>query len=1020
MTWLYGPLHQAPAVPPPRIASVQEKFGIDEPLSSTAAGRRKAHLSPPSNQATSSIQAKPILKRRSITDILAMAHVPPRNLPSQTSPIYESVSAELEASQENEEGLVMESEPTLPPAAGVLQASSRPPLWHTKSDSIIVRQGMRASLSTSPMSIHGLTPPRDSAVVDLAKSASLSPPEYGRPRNGHRSDSSSSYQVSDDSNAGRVKPKRHISFNSFVEQRIVVDPVTVRLSTVYARSSSDSGSDDDEDEDTILQMRSSSGSSIASGRRGSSSSTTSFSETPTTAKITPHMTMITAPIAPTLLKEPDHLPAPSPAVVFVAPQGIDEDALKYEMHLASRPHFGLQADRKRAGSIEWSPNDGSEYFEQSEMTDYFANVPLAATAALLSDPDREPIYTDEDEDAITVRRRKNGVRSPRASESHESQESSPPTPLKSAFARKSHLGGNSSPPTVSNQEVARSMARYGTNIRAPDGGLRSAPVPRRSGSSSDLVQSSSRWSGGVSITGSAPRSSHLSASMSSMRTGDRDRAGANRARARGASFEGVDMVGHTSALSGRSGSNAASSSGASGAGGKTAVLFSPPREADLAEVRGRSQKIGEDERPRRGRSLLRTGSSSTISERERSSTAGSSSSPLGSLSPRPNSSVGIVGGFIVPPSGTGAPIVIPSANSTRSGSGLRFEAGSWSTEEERIDGGDLSQIDGASTSASSRPSPPSRGLVRTSSSGNIPSQTSLQSSRSSGIRRSNSSTSIATKPLMLQRTGSSSNISGMARQPPQLVTSPVKTVPTLTIQPSSRRTSLSEPIGVDFTTRDDNLASNPVSPASHSLESTGSFWHANELESPATPLSPSNSPAVDDHHELLLAKSSIKPRASGLSLASNGSNSSSTTVMPTPAVNAKRRSAQLSSASSSLSSNASTPPSHRRSGSKSSLSTAAPPTPPSAMLSSSSSSISTRLVTQTVATRSEIGSPSSASEKQLRRLSGGISPGGAGDERSPSSHHSSSPVSPGFVLSNVVGRAQGLFDALWGGGDHSG
>lgn len=942
-----------------------------------------------------------------MADILAMAHVPPRNPPSLSSPIYESVSAELEANEENEEELVMEAEPNLPPAAGVLQASSRPPLWHTKSDSIIVRQGMRASLSTSPMSIHGLTPPRDSAVVDLAKSASLSPPEYGRQRNGHRSDSSSSYQVSDDSNAGRAKPRRHISFNSFVEQRIVVDPVSIRLSTVYARSSSDSGSDDDdEDEETILEMRSSSGSSIASGRRGSSSSTTSLSETPTTAKIPPHMTMITAPIAPTFLKEPDHLPAPSPAVVFVAPQGVDEEALKYEMHIASRPHFGVQADRKRAGSTDWSPNDGSDWFEQGEMTDYFANVPLASP----SEPDREPIYTDEDEDAITIRRRKNGVRSPRSSDSHES---SPSVPLKSAFARKAHQGTNSGAPTVSHQEIARSMARYGTSIREQprDSGMnpRTVGIPRRSGSSSDLVQSSSRWSGG-GLVDSAPRSSHLSASMSSMRSG----ANANRARPRGASFEGVDMKGHTSALSGRSGV----SSGVPDTGkSQSAVLFSPPREADLAETRGRSQRISEEERPRRGRSLLRTGSSSTISERERSSTTGSSSSPLGSLSPRSNSSVGIIGGYI--PTNRG-PVIVPPSGSVRSGSALRFEAGSWSAEEDRsIDGGDLAQIDHA-PSTRGRPPPSGTGLVRTSSSSNIPSQSSLQSSRPSGIKRSNSTTSIATKPTMLQRSGSSSNIAGTARQSPQLITSPMNSVPTLTLQPSSRRTSLSEQIGGEFTAQDEHLASGPVSPASHSVESTGSFWHADELErdSPATPLSPSNSPAVDEHREILLAKSSIKPRASGLSLASNGSNSSSTTVVPTAAINAKRRSAQLSSTSSSLSSNASTPPSHRRSGSKSSLSTAAPPTPPSAMLSSSSSSISTRLVTQTVATRSEIGSPSDASEKQLRRLSGGISSPVVDERTTSSPHHSSSPVSPGFVLSNVVGSAKGLFDTLWGGGHH--
>ena len=1022
MTWLYGPLHQAPADPPTKISSVQDKLGIDE-LKSV---RRKEKSSSPPNQ-TSALPAKPILKRRSITDILAMAVVPPRNPQPLSSPIYECVSAELEAKSE-EEDMEMESESTLPPAAGVLQASSRPPLWQTKSDSIVVRQHMGAALSTSPMSIHGLTPPKESTVVELAESVSLSPSEYGRPRKGHRSDSSSSYQVSDDSNTGRVKPTRHISFNSFVEQRIVVDPVPLRLSTVYARSSSESGSDE-EDEDTILQMRSSSGSSISSGRRGSSNSTTSLSDTPTNGKVTPHMTMTTAPIAPTLLKEPDHLPAPSPAVVFVAPQGVDEETLKYEVHAASRSQFAVQADRRRAGSTDWPPNGGSDWNEQTEMADYFANVPLSG----LAEPDREPIYTDEDDDAITVRRRKGGIRSPRLSRGGIRWESSPPEtvqslPLKSSFSRKAHQSGPSTPPIVSDQEVARSMARYGTNIREP-ASSKPLGVPRRIGSSSDLMEPS-RWSSSPDnegLVGSGPHASHLSASMSSMRSGTAGRSG-NRNRQRGTPFEGVDLEGHTSALSARSGSSASGGRDML-ANNRSASLFSPPRGADLGDARGRTQRINEDlERPRRGRSLLRANSSSTVSERERSSTT--SSSPIGSLSPRSNSSVGIVGGYIVPPNGIGA-IMVPPSSSLR-GSGLRFESGSWDKGGERRTNG------GGSAQAAVRPDPPSGGggLVHTSDTNDAPMHTSLQSSnRSSGIRRSSSSTTIATKPIVLQRPSSSSNITDTARQSPQLITSPINNAPTLTLQPPSSDLAsfpdIRGGIGDDINPPEDSLASNAGSLASHSLESTGSFWHADELErqeSPATSLSPANSPHLPPTsdmegpslpHDLLLAKGPIKPRASGMSLASsasNESNSSTATVMPPQTIGAKRRSTQLASASSSLSSGASTPPAHRRSGSKSSLSTAAPPTPPSVMRSNSSSSIATRLVTPTVATRSEVGSHVAESEKHLRRLSGGIS---TPNEEKASSTYSSSQVSPGFVLSNVVESAKGLLGVIWGG-EHSG
>ena len=84
-----------------------------------------------------------------------------------------------------------------------------------------------------------------------------------------------------------------------------------------------------------------------------------------------------------------------------------------------------------------------------------------------------------------------------------------------------------------------------------------------------------------------------------------------------------------------------------------------------------------EEPPRRGRSLLRTASSSSISERERSSTGGSSASPIGSLSPRPgaagiigSSSVGIIGGR------DSSSLGIVSRG--RGGSSLRYESGSWS------------------------------------------------------------------------------------------------------------------------------------------------------------------------------------------------------------------------------------------------------------------------------------------------------------------------------------------------------
>lgn len=1043
VTWLYGPLHQAPSVPPTKIASTADKIGFDLPKSKLT--RRAGDQTSQSTSSTSSqpsSQAKPILKKRSVTDILAMGIVAPRAPQSSSSPIYEAVTAELEGEPMPGQGEPeIQADPsTLPPAAGILKSSPRPALWHTKSDSILARQAM---LSTSPMSVEKLSPPGDSALSVASKSASRSPPPLARA--GHRSDSSSSYQVSDDSSAP-ARSRRHISFNSFVEQRVVVDPSPRRKVSADDRTSSDSESESEDEDGTVLEMRSLSGSSLSSSRRGSTNSQTSSDTNPRSAGM---MTMITAPIAPTLLKEPEDLPAPSPAVVFVAPQGIDEETLKYEVHIASKVHFSVPADRRRLDTA-WSPAHGDEY-DQTEIVDYFSGVPVP-------EPEREPIYTDEDEDAITVRRR---IRSPRSSgyfvqddgtqwrkgqagstvggPTPDSSETGPLRssvgPRQSSFSERAseYIKVSSvSPPTISHDEIAGKTDTTSARVIVP-----------RSGSASNLTLY--QYS---DVVGSAPRSSHLTSSLNAHNQG-RSSSGRTRNRPRGASFEGVDMRGETSALSVRSKSNN---------GGlvrsQSAAVVSPAREQPVVEVRGRSQRITEElERPRRGRSLLRTNSSSTISERERSSTTTASTSPLGSLSPRSSSSVGIVGGYIAPPNGLGSIIIAPSA-SLRSSSGLRFESGSWSADEEqKIDGGDLAQIIAPSAPATAptpespvQAKPTTSGLVRTSSSTNIPAQTSLsrQSSSSNlvrtssssnipaqtsltspgGIRRTGSSSSISNRPGMLQRTSSSSNIAGTVRPTPQLITSPVNEIPTVVLQPSSRRSSLTDIVGVRNLSTDIASSSPSTSLVSQSPESTGSFWRANELESPATPPSPADKvqkPSIDEpsllQRELLLTKSSLKPRASGLSLASstsNGSNSSNTTVVPSG--EPKHGSSQLASVSSSASSTTSGLSMHRRSTSRSSHS-AAPTTPPPVMRSSSSST-TTRHVTQAVATRADLDSPSgSASEKHLRRLSGGI--GSPVEEKPGSGSQSPSPVSPGSVLSNVVGSARGLFDALWGNHDHN-
>lgn len=928
-----------------KISSTADKLGIDLPRKQ----QNRLEPSPPLQQ------TKPILKHRSISDILAASN---RESTLYGTPIYEEVVAKNEVQEVNAEVTLI----------GILQ---RPPLWHTKSDSFVLRN----HLSSSPQNLG-----RDiSPGYRKSEESSLSPPDYGsRRHSGRRSDSSSSYQVSDDSHSDknqRSRPKRHISFNSFVEQRIVIEPSRndKRLSTVYARrSSSESGSDED-DEGTALEMRSSSGSSLSSTRRGSLASS-SEANTPKTVQ----MTMITAPFPPTLLKEDDELPAPSPAVVFVAPQGVDQERLRYEAAVSatSRASFGYP-DRRRRGSastppVGWiAPSQEGEWYEGGDSSedlqpDYFSGIPQPDDP---TEPPRESIYTDEDEDAITVRRRKAGnwspglppKRGPTISSWLDSQNPTPDLVLPSS--RRSSTTSKQKPKTKS---IPQPTIAHQENFTS------GVPI-RRIGSASDVRV--------VGFVGSAPTQ------IIEPRSNGREY---QRGRSRGTSFEGVALEGNTSALS--SGSGAGRTEGRRGRGTSTregggglarsqsAALISPtPEGAGDRSQRSSAVLLEELERPRRGRSLLRTNSSSTISERERSSTGGSAS-PLGSLSPRSSSSVGIVGGIIVQ----------PATGSRRGGSALRFVSGSWSAEDERT------SEDGDSKLESVVVPPPKQ--------------------RPSGLVRVGSSGSIATKPVSI----TSNNVS-LSIPAANSLSAPIRKAPVLE---GIRHLNL-DPSLMGLGTIPDAI----LSGSSGSTSGASSFWRGTELEgdSSVTPPSiderqkPVTREDVSIHRDLLLARNPIKPRASGASLASsasNGSNSSATTVVPntpTQAVSARNRSrsSPLVSASSSVSSNASVG-SHRRTSSRSSINGGSS-TPPMGVLSTAPSSVAPRLVSSVVATRMEVGSPPTsatataqmAAKRHSRRISGTPSLSGQEDK--------AASVSPGSMLSGVVVSAKGLLGAFWGG-----
>jgi len=185
VTWLYGPLHTAlDWTPPPKPtpATVTHTSALD--LSTTH---------------------KPILKHRSISQLLTS------DLP--TSPIF--TPTESEDDEDNSFPLPLQ----LPEEPGGPDIQERPSLTHTKSDTHITRWGpSRAFRKDSPPRID---PPAGPGVANTGEGGysstnlhSLSPssiPSFD-----------SIPAISSTSQVGQPK-KRHISFNTFVEQCIAIE-----------------------------------------------------------------------------------------------------------------------------------------------------------------------------------------------------------------------------------------------------------------------------------------------------------------------------------------------------------------------------------------------------------------------------------------------------------------------------------------------------------------------------------------------------------------------------------------------------------------------------------------------------------------------------------------------------------------------------------------------------------------------------------------------------------------------------
>ncbi|KDE03873.1 hypothetical protein MVLG_05695 [Microbotryum lychnidis-dioicae p1A1 Lamole] len=289
VTWLYGPLHTSvDAVPPPRVATANERLGL-EPLRSlkdekatedkanaattskgidganskaaTAAATGKARRAVAKKVQRPEIKTKPILKHRSLSDILLPVNA--------TSPTLEDLGMDL-------------------------TDLSTISIHHARSDSHLVRLN---------------------SLNRRKKASPLHSPRGPSPERGMSDSSTSSATVPFKT---RKSEHRHISFNHRVEQCIAVD--STEESKRYPMPRSGGGrhtgmsfdeqdeADDDDEEDDVLTFRSSPriGTFGPAALTAPPPSSSQFDQEPHTI----------ARLGPTTLKSVEQWPAPSPAVVY--------------------------------------------------------------------------------------------------------------------------------------------------------------------------------------------------------------------------------------------------------------------------------------------------------------------------------------------------------------------------------------------------------------------------------------------------------------------------------------------------------------------------------------------------------------------------------------------------------------------------------------------------------------------------------------------------------------------------------
>ena len=193
VTWLYGPLHTAvdwEPTPQPR---------NDPPAFDDHSNDAQDHSPNSVTEHSSRLRSKPILKHRSISELLTSA-----------LPNFNHTDDDLEDQAElaDDQDDVIHTPPT------------RPPLLHTKSDTNVTRWSRKSPFrkDSPPRIVAPARQPRSPEVANSAIAPALA--ERSGSSDSARETSSSSQDLNVCPSGGK---KKHITFNTFVSQCIAID-----------------------------------------------------------------------------------------------------------------------------------------------------------------------------------------------------------------------------------------------------------------------------------------------------------------------------------------------------------------------------------------------------------------------------------------------------------------------------------------------------------------------------------------------------------------------------------------------------------------------------------------------------------------------------------------------------------------------------------------------------------------------------------------------------------------------------